>query len=176
MARVRVVLFDTGIVFRLHEFGLWRQVIDAYEVSVPATVVAEAEYYLRDGEKVYIDLGQEVAAGRLTIVEVPASEVIAFRSGIRPLYGERLDPGEAEMLAFAMQRGCVHRVCSADAIVFKAMGCLGEWERCVSLEKLLAEAGMGGKKLARECTQQWVESQIDEGKRDASYGVARNKS
>lgn len=120
MARVRVVLFDTGIVFRLHEFGLWGQVLERYEVSVPATVVAEAEYYLHAGEKVYIDLAHHVASGRLTIVEVPASEVVEFRSGFRPLYGERLDPGEAEMLAFTMRRGCIHRVCSADAIVFKA--------------------------------------------------------
>ena len=173
MARVRVVLVDTGIVFRLHEFGLWKQVLDAYEVSVPATVVAETVYYEQGGEKVYIDLSKDVELGRLTVVEMPANEVIEFRSGFRPLYAERLDPGEAEMLAYAMQKGCVHRVCSADAIVYKAMACLGEWERCVSLEKLLADVGMSRKGLTRECTQRWVEEKLAEGKQDALRGVAR---
>ena len=173
MTRVRVVLFDTGIVFRLHEFGLWRQVLDAYEVSVPVSVVAEAVYYEHSGEKVYIDLSKDVELGRLMIVEVPANEVIEFRSRFRPLYAERLDPGEAEMLAYAMQKGCVHRVCSADAIVFKAMACQGEWERCVSLEKLLAEVGMARKGLSRECTQRWVDEKLAEGKQDELRGVAR---
>lgn len=161
MSRLRLVILDANIVIYLHQLGIWSQVVDRCEI-VLARTVAEQEvlFYEVDDERHEIDLTTDVAASRVRVVDVLASEVVKFRSQFDPLYLEGLHVGETESLVhLALNPETGASVCSADKVVFRVLPHLGLTDRGISLEELLAKVGLGRSvpyMYSRAFREQWT--------------------
>src|SRR5260370_34368389 len=116
-----------------------------------------------------IELSSEVE-----VVAVSANAAAEFRARFSPSYIADLHPGETDSLVFLLQtQNAV--ICSSDAIVFKVLGCLGEGDRCISLEQLLNSAGMGRKMRTFWCKESYREKCLRDGWQDNMQGRAMKK-
>src|ERR1700678_3631302 len=120
MTKPRLLIVDACTVIELHEIGLWAAVASNFEVTVTETVRDEAGHYLKDDEKIPIELGTEVQ-----VVAVSAKESADFRARFSVGYIADLHPGETDSLVLLFQTQD-SIICSSDAIVFKVLGALGE--------------------------------------------------
>jgi hypothetical protein len=148
MPRLKLLLLDACVVIGLHELGVWDNLLQLCDVTLTRTV-AEDEVSCWDdesGERHYIDQQKfqaDVAAGRVNCIDVPLSQIAAFRTKFDPSYLDRLDPGEAESLAFLLSSEEEWLISSSDSIVFKVLGRFALAERGISLEEILQEVGLG---------------------------------
>lgn len=148
MPRLKLLLLDAGIVIGLHELGVWDNLLQLCDVTLTRTV-AEDEVSCWDdesGQRHYIDqqkFQDDIKAGRVTCIDVPLSQIAAFRTKFDPSYLDRLDPGEAESLAFLLASEEEWLISSSDSIVFKVLGRFALAERGISLEEILQQVGLG---------------------------------
>lgn len=118
----------------------------------------EADFVVDDhGVEHAIDLKPDIDAGRIRLVAITATELVAFRDKFDPLYVQRLDDGETESLAFCLREGDPYRLCSSDAIVFKVLAVVDRSDQGVSLEEVLQSVG-----LTRRLSQQFTKAFRDE--------------
>src|SRR5437870_1920669 len=106
MKRYPCLVLDANIVIFLFAHSVWNSVVERCELVLAETVVDEADYFV-DGAGVEhrIDLQPDIAAGRIRVVSVSASEIGSFRGRFDPLYVQKLDDGETESLVFCLQEG-----------------------------------------------------------------------
>ncbi len=148
MPRLKLLLLDACVVIGLHELGVWDNLLQLCDVTLTRTV-AEDEVIFWDDESCqrhYIDqqkFQDDIKAERVTCIDVPLNQIGAFRTKFDPSYLERLDPGEAESLAFLLSSEEEWLISSSDSIVFKVLGRLGLAERGISLEEILQQVGLG---------------------------------
>ena len=136
------ILLDANVVIELFQRGLWGAVCGRCPTIVTETVVQEAIYYdVSPEEQARIDLEAEARAGCLTIVAASAAEVKAFASPLGLGILDKLDPGEAESLAWQSSIGSTAKICSADKIVWRVLGFLKRPEDGISLEEVLGAIG-----------------------------------
>ena len=102
MKKFSLLLLDANVVIHLFKVGIWEAVIAQCDVYLSRTVAEqEAHFYETDeGERHDFDLAPYVSDSRITIFDVGTSDLRAFKDGFGPAYFEKLDPGEAESLAF----------------------------------------------------------------------------
>lgn len=171
MKRLRFLLLDANVVIELFELGLWESVIDKCEILLARTVVEkEAEFFFDDEGQHAIDLSQEIKSNRITVVEVQASELRRFLSQFDPLYLERLDPGEAESLAYLVSSEDPCLLCSSDAIVLRVLAQLRRTEQGLSLEEVLQKVGLG-RGLPRQFTKGFREVWTERGQEEMIRGI-----
>ena len=144
MARLQLLLFDAGIVIGLHELGLWDKVAELCDITLTRTVADDEVVYWEDenGGRNSIDIQTDIKSGRIKCVDVPLNQVEAFKQRFDTSYYDRLDPGEAESLAFMLDSDEEWVISSADAIVFKVLGRLALGEHGISLEEILQKIGL----------------------------------
>jgi hypothetical protein len=144
MKKLRFLLLDANIVIKLFEFGLWDSMLDRTEVLLARTVAErEAEFFFIGDERHEIDLTADIEADRLSIVDVMPTDLKKFVARFDPTYFEKLDPGEAESLAYLDDCDDPCLICSSDAIVFRVLAQLGRAEQGISLEETLQQIGLG---------------------------------
>jgi len=132
MKKLRFLLLDANVVIKLFELGLWKTVIDKCEILLARTVVErEAEFFFDDDGQHAIDLAHDINSNRIAIVDAQASDLRRFLKRFDPLYLERLDPGEAESLAYLVSCEDPCLLCSSDAIVFRVLAQLRRAEQGV---------------------------------------------
>ena len=154
MKKLRFLLLDANIVIKLFEFGLWNSVLDKSEILLARTVVEkEAEFFFVDDEQHAIVLADDIAANRISVVDVASTDVKKFVDRFDPTYFEKLDPGEAESLAYLDGSDDPCLICSSDAIVFRVLAQLDRAEQGISLEEVLQQIGLG-----RDVTQQFTKA------------------
>lgn len=141
MTRSRLILLDANVVIHLFELDLWKQVVARCQIVIAQTVVDEAHFFERDGDRFPIDWEEMVRAGSVEIRAMTATEVQTYCNRFDPTYYEKLDPGEAESLAL-LERDTDARICSADKIVWRVLGNTNQAERGVSLEEILRQVGL----------------------------------
>ena len=139
--KFRLLLLDANIVIYLHELGLWELFIVKCSVTLTQTVVDEVISY---------DLGPDIRERRIQCIEVDLETVQRFTSKYGPVYLDRLDPGEADSLAFLMASREEWIISSADEIVFKVLGLEGRAEQGLSLEEILCKIGMTQPNLKKQ--------------------------
>lgn len=147
MAKLKLLLFDAGIVIGLHELGVWDKVVKNCEITLTATVAYDEVLYWRDnsGRKKSIEIEGDIKSGRIKCVDVQLSQIEAFRQRFSSNYLDSLDDGEAESLAFMLEstesseNWCIS---SSDAIVFKVLGRLALGHQGISLEEVLKQVGL----------------------------------
>ena len=143
MLKFQFLLLDTGIIIGAHELGVWDHLIQRCEVTITSTVKDEANFwYDEHGVRCEINLDGNVKAERIKCVDVPLSQVADFCEKFGPTYLERMDPGEADSLAYLFSSEEKWRIASADSHVFKVLGFLGLGERGISLEEILNKVGL----------------------------------
>jgi len=161
MKKLRFLLLDANVVIHLFEIGLWDKVVERCEVLL-SRIVAEQEaqfYETEDGEKIYFDLQLHVDIGQITVIDVQASDFRSFLELFDPTYLERLDPGEAESLAYLASSENPCLLCSSDAIVFRVLAQLRRAEQGISLEEVLQSIGLGRelpKQFAKAFRRVWT--------------------
>ena len=171
MSKSTLLLLNANIVIKLHELGLWVQVVQRYSVILTATVFGEARYYREGEDDVPIELSRQVEQHLLTVVEVDVGAFATFKDRFAPGYVERLDPGEGEALAFLDSSAEDLMLCSSDGIVFRTLALLKRSEQGLSLEETLAGAGLGRQDLPWQFTKRFREVETKKGRSDAVTGL-----
>lgn len=139
-------LLDANVVIYLFKCGAWTKLVQRVKLRIARTVMSEAHFYETDsGERVDFDLGEFERSGAIEVIDVALPQLQAFVSQFDASYVEKLDPGEAESLAYLLAASDDTRICSADGIVFRVLGNLDRGEQGMSLEELLHNAGLARK-------------------------------
>jgi hypothetical protein len=177
MKKLRLLLLDANIVFKLFSADLWGQVLEKCDVLL-SRVVAEVEVkYFDDGvEHQRIDLQPYLRDKRISIVDIDVGKIKTFKSKFDTSYLERLDDGEAESLTYLDTSSEPCLICSADAIVFKTLGLLGKPDQGLSLEEVLGIIGFG-RKLEWQYSKAFRDRYTREGQADLiqGNGLSRKK-
>lgn len=158
MMRSRLVLLDTNVVLQLFELGIWQAVTQRYHLVLAETVIDEAQFFVKDGQRHEIDWAQVLSACTIEVRGATASDIHKFCVRFDPNYLEKLDKGEAESLTL-MQSEPQASICSADKIVWRVLGNTGQAERGVSLEELLQKMGLTKAlpdRFSRRFREQWT--------------------
>lgn len=77
MPKLKLLILDAGVVIKLHEWGLWEQVISKCDVHLSSIVAGlESKYHCVDGEDwdQDIDLSKAISDGIITIFKVLQSD------------------------------------------------------------------------------------------------------
>lgn len=172
MKKFRLLLLDANVVIELFRHSIWDRLVDSCDIHLSRTVAQdEAQFYEDEqGEKQHFDLGQDIAAGKITVFDVLPSELIAFRSQFDITYFERLDTGEAESLAYLMNSSEPCLICSADSIVYKVLGNLHQAEQGVALEEILQQVGLT-RQLSWQFTKRFRETWTNKGFQERLGGI-----
>lgn len=166
------LLLDANIVFKLHQRGLWDQVVQRCDVHVVETVVAvEAKYFEMGDQHRKLDLEPHVKSGAIKMVSVNTQDVGSFRGLFKPGYIQMLDDGEAEALAYLVRMGNNCLISSADKIVWRVLGALQRRDQGVSLEEVLRNLGLH-EVVEHMYTKGYREHWTGVGFRDAFVGQA----
>ena len=139
--KFQLLLLDANIVIYLCELNLWDTFIQNCSVTLTQTVVDEVASY---------DLQPYIRDGKIQCIEVPLAIVNKFMKKYSPVYLDRLDPGEAESLAFLMDSQEEWLISSSDEIVFKTLGREGRSEQGISLEEVLSKIGLTQSNLSTQ--------------------------
>ena len=135
------LLLDANIIIFAHELRIWSQLTENCTITI-TRIIAEREAQFwpdQQGKAHKIRLNEYVQKGKINRVNVPPAQFDAFRQIFGPTYLDRMDTGEAELLAFLYHSQKKWLICSADGIVFKTLGCLGLAEQGISLEEILQQ-------------------------------------
>ena len=167
MKKFKLLLLDANVVIEISRQGLWDQMVAKCDIHLAQTVLDEAQFYDdNQGDRQYIDLASYVSAKSITVFNLTPSQLAGFRARFDPVYFEKLDPGETESLAYLLDQSDECRICSADKIVYRVIGCLSRPDQGVSLAEVLAQIGLG-RKLEREFTkvyrEEWTKKGFQEG-------------
>ena len=144
MPKFQFLLLDAGIIIGAHELGVWDSLIQQCTVTITSTVNQEADFwYDEHGERHEINLSEDINTKKINCVDVPLSQVSDFCKKFGPTYLDRMDPGEADSLAYLSFSNQHWLIASADSHVFKVLGYLGLGEQGISLEEILQKVGLG---------------------------------
>ena len=171
MKKFRLLLLDANVVIEIARHGLWDQMVARCDVHLAQTVLDEAQFYEDDqGDKHYIDLAPFISANAITVFNLTPSQTAGFRAQFDPVYFEKLDPGETESLAYLLSQSDEYRICSADKIIYRVLGCLSRPDQGVSLDEVLGQIGLG-RKLGREFTRAYREEWTKKGFQEGLAGI-----
>lgn len=147
-SKLSLLILDAGVVITLHQLRLWKQVVDQCDIHV-SRVVAEVESLFHidansePGDYGHdIDLGPDIAAGRIKLFDVPLGDIKRFRERFDASYASGIHDGEAESLAYLFSQPGNWLISSGDAIVFKVLGNAGRGDDGISLEEILQRLGL----------------------------------
>jgi hypothetical protein len=176
MPKLKLLILDANAVIFLFENGLWQSVLARCEIYL-SRIVAEDEvkyYHGRDADKL-IDLSQDIQQGKACLFDVTPPQLKNFTSNFDPLYLDRLDPGEAESLAYLVVSSDEYLISSGDAIVYKVLGNLNRGHQGISLEEVFQRIGLSQSKLPRQYSKQFRENNTSEGSQDSIRGRGLKK-
>ena len=171
MKKFRLLLLDANVVIEIARQGLWEQMVAKCDIHLAQTVLDESQFYADDqGNRHYIDLTSYVSAKSITLFDLKPSQMQAFCGHFDSVYLEKLDPGEAESLAYLFTQSDECKICSADKIVFRVLGSLNRPDQGVSLDEILGQIGLG-RRLEREFTKAYKEEWTQKGFQEGLTGL-----
>ena len=175
MPKLKLLILDAGVVIRLHELGIWQQVLDQCDVHL-SRIVAEKEVLFQPGDEGKygkdIDLSPDRDSGRIQVFDVTVSDLKAFLDQFDPVYLGDLDDGEAESLAYMVKQPKDYLISSGDMIVYRVLGNLGRGDQGISLEEILQKIGLG-RRLESPYTKAFREQLTKIGQQDMICGRGR---
>lgn len=140
----RLLILDANVIITAFKDGLWTSLASRYRLIIPNIIVIESKYYTDSkGEKVNIDLGTEVDAKRIEVVETSPDELSVLYERFTDDFINATDIGELHALAYLYARkeqGL--RFCTGDTPAIKAAAIMELTGTMVSLEKVLRECGL----------------------------------
>ena len=147
------VLVDTNVIIEAHRTRCWRALVGHYQMDTVAKCLEECETGNRRRNTVVIDtalLKQELQ---------PKAVTPAMILSLEQRIGGRvdLDPGEKELLAYAITLQDCWVVTSPDKAAVRAGHFLGVMDQFVSLEELATSAGERPA-MKEQYTNRWLSS------------------
>lgn len=146
MPKLKLLILDAGVVIKLHEWGLWEQLISKCDVHLSSIVAGRESKYHQSEEGNWdqdIDLSTAISDGTITLFEVTQVDILTFKNSFDQSYFCDLDDGEAESLAYlTTQKKSEFKISSGDAIVYKVLGNLNLGDQGLSLEEILQQIGL----------------------------------
>ena len=174
--KFRLLLLDANVVIYLYELGIWDSFISQCQVTLTQTVVDESDYWIDEsGVRHAIDLQADIQKGKINCIEVSLEILNDFLKKYGPVYLERMDPGEAESLAFLFHNEDEWLFTSGDEIVFKVLGAEGRFEQGISLEEILQKIGLSRSGLRVQFTKQFRLNVTKKGQFDGITGFEGGK-
>jgi hypothetical protein len=171
MKKSSLLLLDANVVIEIARQGLWDQITARCDIRLSQTVLDESQFYNDDqGERHYIDLTPYISSQRITLFDLTPSQLGGFLAQFGPVYLEKLDPGEAESLAYLLDQPDDCMICSADKIVYRVLGCLSRSEQGVSLEEVLGQLGLS-RRLDRKFTKAYKDEWTGKGFQEGLTGL-----
>lgn len=172
--KLRFLLLDANVVIELFRQGLWERILECCDVHLSRTVAAvEAHFYEDDeGRRHDFDLTSYETSGLVTVFDVSLAQDRQLTRYFDIVYLERFDPGERESLAHLVTSPRPYMICSADSIVFKALGFLNRPEQGISLEEILQQTGFG-RQVAWQFSKGFRERYTRQGFGDGLAGTGR---
>jgi len=140
----RLLLLDTVVIIEAFRIGIWKHLVQSYNVLVTNTVVSETLYYFDNKNiKVQIDLEPFISRGTISCINITSSETEIFIRKMGPDYAERIHAGELELLTYLDKTEDTHlMICSADKIIFMTIGKLLKSSQGLSLSEVLTKVGI----------------------------------
>lgn len=174
MQKLKLLILDAGVVIKLHEWNLWEQVIAKCDVHLSSIVAGrESKYHQVDCNDWHkeIDLTQSIQDGKITVFEVPPTDILAFKNRFDANYFCDLDDGEAESLAYLTKLAKLDfRFSSGDAIAYKVLGNLNLAEQGIALEEILQLIGLSRRIKEYQYTKAFREQMTNTGSKDRIQG------
>lgn len=152
------VLLDNNAIGDAVDLGVWNGLLEAYagQLETVAEISSEAGTYFR---KMPEQVALMASLGKLTVYEVTTVERV--RLSVR-LENVALDDGERDLWAHACGRADGWILCGPDKASLRAAVRLGFRDRLISLEQLLADAGLKTKGLRQHQTKKWLDQTISQ--------------
>jgi hypothetical protein len=170
LAKFNLLLLDTCVILELFSLGIWDDFLNHCDVHVSSVIINEARFYEdANGDKHRIDWTRYTA--RLTVHDVNASDLSLLTEPFSPGILEKLDAGEAELLAVLCKSMDSYKICSSDAIVFRVLGALKRSSQGLSLEEILGQIGLT-KALTPQHTKKFRENWSQKGFEQGITGLA----
>ena len=167
MKKFRLLLLDANVVIEIAKQGLWEQVVAKCDIHLARTVLDESQFYDDDeGNRHYIDLSPYVSANSISVFDLEVSQMRKFCEHFDSIFLEKLDPGEAESLAYLFTQTEECKICSADKIVFRVLGGLNRPDQGISLDEVLGQIGLGrrlGSEFTKAHREKWTQKGFQEG-------------
>lgn len=157
------VLVDTNTIIEAHRVSAWKALSGGYAVETIETVQAETHtgFQRRDPEEV---IDQETLRASLKAVH-PVTPARKARLKLKLMELDiDLDDGEFDLWAHLMDRTDDWRLCGPDRASLKFGVKTGQRDRMISLEALLADAGMVKTRpaLRENHTKAWLDRVLAE--------------
>ena len=172
MTKLRLLLLDTVIVIHLHELGLWKEIISRCDVHLSRGIVSESQYYPDENRELHpIDMSHYESSRQITVHDVSLSDIKHLKAQFGPVFLEKIDAGEAELLSVLYNSFEEYRICSADAIIYRVLGALKQSGKGISLEELLKDAGIT-RSLNHPYTKSFREQYSQQGFQEGITGLA----
>jgi predicted nucleic acid-binding protein len=170
---LRYVLLDANIIIEAYRLGIWQNLTDRTEISVPSVVISdEALFYSRREGAVpkAIQLSDLVRLGKIREVTATTDQIRDVLSLFDRVFVQGIHAGELEALAL-MNTGELPDTsfCSADQVAIQALAMIGCADTGISMEKLLRQAGLQ-QSLERQFTDGFFRQHLELGKANRITG------
>ena len=170
MPKFQLLLLDANIVIYLHELGIWDRFTELCDVTLASSVAFdEAQFWEDDeGEQHHFnsELKSDIDNEKIKCVKVAPQKC----REITQQFFYKIDPGEAESLAFLLSEKEEWLISSGDAVVFKVLGRLSRGHQGISLEEILQQIGLS-RELRWDCTKKFREKYTRMGEQDSITGT-----
>jgi len=147
------VLIDTMVIIEAHRISCWNGLRAFYSLETVEPCIIECatgdrrrkEYVPVDGEKV-----------RAEICVHTITEAMRIALLVRDPKSARLDPGERDLLAFALSLEAAWLLCDPDKAAILSAHRLDYLDRVVALEEMALAAGLRTEGYAMNHTKRWL--------------------
>lgn len=147
------VLVDTMVIIEAHRVSCWGALIKFFAVeTVEQCAIECATGDRRRGDYVAVDQGR--LREQIRINEVTETMRVAF--ALTDTRGGYLDPGERDLLAYALTQKDAWLLCAPDKAAILSAHRLSFLERVVALEEMATTAGAGKRQFGRNHTKDWL--------------------
>jgi len=175
--KLRLVL-DAVVIIKVHELGIWDELVERAQIVVPATVVKDEAFYFDTGQgsrRYPINLGNHINSGKIIEEAASMEELKNLQDDFDEITLQGLDPGEYEALAI-IKSGRLGEVlfCTSDKAAIRALALMGCSQHGISLEELLKKIGLQ-KPLEHQYTKDFFEEHLSRGQQDRIMGIGFKK-
>jgi len=147
------VLIDTMVIVEAHRISCWNGIRGFFSLETVEECVIECAtgdrrrkgYVPVDGEK----LGTEIHVHAV-------SEAMRTNLLVRDPRSARLDPGERDLLAFALSQEAAWLLCAPDKAAILSAHRLNSLDRVVALEEMAVAAGIRKEDYGMNHTKRWL--------------------
>lgn len=140
---MKLWLLDADVIIDLLGFGLFDTIVERHEIYVASTIIGEVQSYKNKGRKYRINFREKyVDSGKIKELSAEAIEISGtVLSKIPKIWQQTIHVGEIESLTILVREENL-TFCTCDANAISALPFLGVSERCISVERLIQEAGL----------------------------------